>query len=147
MKFVSNGATNDEEAQMIDIKLFQSGLWESQYYQYDKWHGRHQIQLSFDAAQSKVTGSGSDDIGTYFIDGVYSVQTRRMGLTKTYQLGTGNPRENLGHTVTIQLEWNRYNNQFEGKWYVRTSKFMGSGEFKLQYDKPEQSLSSVYDKV
>jgi hypothetical protein len=148
VRFVGNGSINNEEAQLMNAKLFQSGLWESQYYQYDKWHGPHQLQLSFDGIQSKVTGSGSDNIGTYSIDGVYSIPTGRIGLTKTYELGTGNPVENLGHTVTIQVEWNRYNNQFEGKWYVRTSKFMGSGEFKLQYNKQQQqSYSSVYDKV
>jgi len=71
-----------------------------------------------------------------------------MGLTKIYQYGTGNPLENLGHSVIIQLEWNRYTNQFEGKWYVRTAKFSGSGIFTLKSDK-QQHLSpfSIYDKV
>jgi len=146
-KFVTKGTTNDEE-KIIDLKLFQSGLWESQYFQYDKWHGPHQFQLSFDFEQSKVTGSGSDDIGQYTIDGLYSIHTRRMGLTKTYQYGTGNPLENLGHSVIIQVEWNRNYNQFEGKWYVRTAKFYGSGKFTLKSD-TQQYLSplSIYDKV
>jgi hypothetical protein len=146
-KFVNKATANNEETQVIDIKLFQSGLWESQYFQYDKWHGPHQVQLSFDADQSKLTGSGSDDIGMYSIDGFYSTQTRRMGLTKIYQYGTGNPLENLGHSVIIQLEWNRYTNQFEGKWYVRTAKVRGSGLFTLKSAQQHQSLSSVYEKV
>jgi hypothetical protein len=146
-KFVTKGTKNDEE-QVIDLKLFQSGLWESQYFQYDKLHGPHQFQLSFDVEQSKVTGSGSDDVGQFTIDGVYSIHTRRIGLTKTYQYGTGNPLQNLGHSVIIQLEWNRYNNQFEGKWYVRTAKVKGSGRFTLKSDK-QQYLSplSINDKV
>ncbi|CAF2814763.1 unnamed protein product [Rotaria sp. Silwood2] len=148
-KFVNKTTTNDEEKQIIDIKLFQSGQWESQYFQYSKWHGPYQIELSFDALQSKVTGSGLDDIGMYSIEGTYSTQSRRMGLTKTYQLGTGNRLENLGHTVTIQLEWNKYNNQFEGKWYVRTKKFKGAGDFKINFDKRNQYMPvlSIYEKV
>ena len=144
VKFIAKGATTNEEAQRIDMKRFRSGLWESQYFQYDKFHGPHQVQLSFDVEQSKVTGSGSDDVGTYSIDGIYSTQTCRMGLTKTYQYGTGNPLENFGHNVIIQLEWKRESKQFEGKWYVRTKKFVGSGAFKL---KSQQSFGSIYEKV
>lgn len=69
-----------------------------------------------------------------------------MGLTKTYRLGTGNPVENLGHDVTIQVEWNRYSQQFTGKWYVRTAKYHGSGEFKMNFIQ-SSSISSIYDKV
>lgn len=144
--FVSRNTTNEEELKSIDLNLFQSGIWRSQYYQYSKWHGPQELQLTFDSLQSKVTGSGSDNIGVYSINGIYSTQSRRMGLTKTYQLGTGNPLENLGHDVTIQVEWNRYNQQFEGKWYVRTNKFRGSGDFKLTYIQ-SSSISSIYDKV
>lgn len=144
---MTKATTSNNETQMIDIKLFQSGPWESQYFQYNKWHGPRSVELSFDAEQSKVTGSGSDDIGMYIIDGIYSTETRRLGLTKTYQYGTGNGLENLGHTVTIQLEWDRNKNHFEGKWYVRTAKFKGSGDFILKSDKQQQSLSSVYEKV
>ncbi|CAF3838095.1 unnamed protein product [Rotaria sp. Silwood1] len=149
VKFVNKTMTNDEEKQIIDIQLFQSGYWKSQYFQYNTWHGPHQIELSFDALQSKVTGSGLDDIGMYSIEGIYSTQTRRMGLTKKYQLGTGNPLENLGHCVTIQLEWNKYSNQFEGKWYVRTKKYKDSGDFKMNFDQRNQQLSFVpiYEKV
>jgi hypothetical protein len=93
----------------------------------------------------KVTGSGLDDVGTFTIDGTYSIETRRIGLTKTYQIGTGNPSENLGHQVTIQLEWDTLNSQFEGKWYVRTSKFHGEDKFELKLHKKEQL--PAYEKV
>ena len=93
----------------------------------------------------KVTGSGSDDIGTFTIDGTYSVKTRRIGLTKKYQVGTGNPSENLGHQVTIQLTWNAQNNQFEGKWYVQTSKYHGEDKFELKF--VGQQLPTVHEKV
>ncbi|CAF5025602.1 unnamed protein product, partial [Rotaria sp. Silwood1] len=63
----------------------------------------------------KVTGSGSDDVGVFTIDGIYSFDTNRIGLTKTYQLDTGDRSENLGHQVIIQLTWNAQNRHFNGK--------------------------------
>ena len=59
--------------------------------------------------------------------------TRRIGLTKIYQKGTGNPAENLGHTVTIQFEWNFRKRRFEGKWYVKTNKYSGNNKFRLKF--------------
>lgn len=144
------GTKNDEETDINAAHLFQSGVWESQYFQNNLWHGPYQVQLTFDGDQSKLTGSGTDDVGIYTIDGIYSPFTRRIGLTKRYQLGTGNPLQNLGHTVTIQLEWNILSNQFEGKWYVRTSKVRTSNKFVLKCDKVQQqppSYSSIYGKV
>lgn len=141
--------TDDVEKQAIDIKLFQSGSWESQYFQYKQWYKSYQMDLTFDTLKSEIIGSGVDVVGTFTIEGIYSTQTRRMALTKKYQLGTGNPLENLGHDVTIQLEWNRSTNQFEGKWYVRTRKFKGDGEFKMNFDRRNEqpSLFTVYEKV
>jgi hypothetical protein len=84
----------------------------------------------------KVTGSGADDVGTFIIDGTYSVETHRMDFIKQYQIGTGNRLENLGHQVTIQLTWNAGNHQFEGKWYVTTSTYRGEDKFQLKLVEP-----------
>jgi len=130
-----------------DVNAFQSGIWSSRYFQYKRWHGPYQFSLSFDPQSMKVTGSGSDDVGTFIVDGTYSVQSRRMGLTKTYQAGTGNPSENLAHQVTIQLGWKAQNNQFEGKWYVQTSKYRGEDKFELKFDGQQQQQLSAYEKV
>jgi hypothetical protein len=92
----------------------------------------------------KVTGWGSDNIGTFSIDSNYSVKTNRSGLTKIYQSGTGNPSENLGHEMIIQLIWNEKNHQFEGKWYVQTSKYRGKDKFELKFT--EQLLSTSNEK-
>jgi hypothetical protein len=81
----------------------------------------------------KVTGSGSDDVGVFTIDGIYSTETNRIGLKKTYELGTGDRSDNLGHQVKIQLTWNTQNRQFEGKWYVEQSKHHDDGEFVLKF--------------
>lgn len=98
-----------------------------------------------------MTGSGSDDVGSFSIEGFYSIETRRIALTKTYQLGTGNPLQNLGHQVLIQVEWNELSRAFEGKWYVRTSKFRGSDKFTLKFSNQQQqqyeTLPPPYEKV
>ena len=142
-----HATTDNHESQVIDLKLFQSGPWTSEYSQHNKPHGPHYVDLLFDDQKFEVTGAGLDDVGMYTLHGFYSTQTRRMGLTKTYQLGTGNPTQNLGHTVLIQVEWSRTSNQFEGKWYVRTRKFKGSGEFKLRSNRQQLPFLSVYEKV
>lgn len=118
----------------LDNNIFPSGDWTSSYFQYHRSHGPYTFSLMFDHQELKVTGSGKDDVGVFSIDGIYSLNTRRIGLTKTYQKGTGNSLENLGHTVTIQLEWNFQKYQFEGKWYVSTHKYRGSDEFTLKFD-------------
>ncbi len=83
--------------------MFKSGYWNSRYFQYGEWHGPCRFPLIFDGHSMKITGSGSDDVGEFTIDGIYSTETSRIGLTKKYQAGTGNRSENLGHQVTIQL--------------------------------------------
>ncbi|CAF2949667.1 unnamed protein product, partial [Rotaria sp. Silwood2] len=90
-----------------------------------------------------ITCSGSDYEGTFTIDGVYSFETHRMGLTQKYQQGTGYPIKNLGHQVTIQLTWNAQDDQFEGKYYVRTNKYKNEDKFQLKINR-QQELSTYY---
>jgi hypothetical protein len=81
----------------------------------------------------KVTGSGSDDVGVFTIDGIYSTESNRIDLTKTYQLGTDNSSENLGNQVTIQLIWNCSDHQFKGKLSAQTSRYDDDTEFELEF--------------
>jgi len=136
--FVNTANPKQTKQEVYEAAVFQSGIWSSRYFQYGKWHGPYKFSLSFDPQSMKVTGSGSDDVGTFTIDGNYSVTTSRIGLTKTYQAGTGNQSENSGHQVTIQLAWNAQNKQFEGKWYVQTSKYRGEDKFELKRDGQQQ---------
>ncbi|CAF3858727.1 unnamed protein product [Rotaria sp. Silwood1] len=108
---------------MYDKDHFEAGVWSCRYYQYNKWHGPYHLSLSFDHLTSKVSGQGIDDVGIFTIDGVFSSQTHRMDLIKTYERDTGNSNENIEHQVTLQLTWNSDHNQFEGKWFVRTNYF------------------------
>jgi hypothetical protein len=143
--FVNLALSKSVRQEAYDMNLFQSGIWSSRYFQYKSWHGPSQFSILFDPQSTKVTGSGTDDVGTFTFDGTYSVKTLRIGLTKNYQLGTGNPSENLGHQVTIQLAWNAQNNQFEGKWYVQTKKYHGEDKFELKF--VGQQLATVHEKV
>lgn len=126
----------NEKTPLTERNSFASGYWIARYYQYEKWHGPFDVILYFNDQTMAVTGTGTDDIGTYTIDGLYSHQSQRIGLTKTYQLGTGCSSENLGHSVIIQLLWNSNLCHFEGKWYVRTTKFYGEDKFELKFCEP-----------
>ncbi len=123
--------------------IFQSGAWTSRYYQYRSWHGPHKLTLTFDIGEMKVKGSGSDDVGSFTITGIYSTKTQRLGLSKKYRSGTGNSAQNLGHTVTIQLYWNPDQNQFEGKWYVQTAKYHGEDKFELKLANQAHSIINM----
>jgi hypothetical protein len=132
-------STSIEIAQQ-DSYQFESGLWSSRYYQYHSWHGPHRLTLSFDSETYKAIGNGSDDVGTYTIEGIYSTKTYRIGLTKTYQKGTGDPKQNFGHNATIQLAWNTSQQQFVGKWSVQTSKYSGEDKFELKLEKAHEVM-------
>ncbi|CAF1313922.1 unnamed protein product [Adineta steineri] len=133
--FVNEVDSTDNETNVKSSdSLFSSGQWISRYFQYKQWHGPHLFSLFFNHKQQKVTGSGEDDVGEFSIDGIYSLNTRRIALTKKYQKGTGNSSQNLGHTVNIQLKWDSQKQLFHGKWYVKTKKYQGEDKFELQFD-------------
>lgn len=130
------------EIEMQDVNQFESGFWSSRYYQSDVWNGSHQLMLTFDPKTQRVTGSGFNDVGTYTNDGIYSTKINRMGLTKTYKKGTGDPKQNLGHDITIQVAWNFTQNQFEGKWFVQTNKYTGENKFELKLQKGYMAIQT-----
>ncbi|CAF1190977.1 unnamed protein product [Rotaria sp. Silwood1] len=141
--FQSNSAFVNQasaKSRMYDKDHFEAGVWSCRYYQYNKWHGPYHLSLSFDHLTSKVSGQGIDDVGIFTIDGVFSSQTHRMDLIKTYERDTGNSNENIEHQVTLQLTWNSDHNQFEGKWFVRTSNYRGEGKFELKLDEFSELL-------
>jgi hypothetical protein len=37
-----------------DFNPFQSGVWSSQYFQDERWHGPHQFPISFDSQSMKI---------------------------------------------------------------------------------------------
>ncbi|CAM4794813.1 unnamed protein product [Rotaria magnacalcarata] len=110
-------------------------VWSSRYYQYEKWHERHEFILSFDPKPFTVNGRGSSDVGTYTVTDKYSTETNEIELIKTYVANTDDPDENLGHSVTIELTWDPKEHQFIGKWYVDTSMFRGEDQYELKFEK------------
>ncbi|UJR11169.1 hypothetical protein I4U23_015350 [Adineta vaga] len=136
-------APSDKD-QTYSKAYFQTGIWSSRYQQHNRWHGPHQLALTFNTSMSRVDGEGTDDIGAFSIDGIYSFQTNRLALTKVYKPGTGNTTENYGHKVTIQLNWNATLNQFEGKWYIQTSRYRGEDRFELKF---HQAIGLIDEKA
>ncbi|CAF3801621.1 unnamed protein product [Rotaria sp. Silwood1] len=118
--------------------VFQSGFYNMRYYQYFKWHGPFLTQFEFD--NRNVQGNGTDDVGSFDVTGSYSTDDNCMTLQKKYKRGTGDPRENLGHEVKIDLKWNDQTQQFEGQWIVRTENYSGQDKFEL---KLRQHIESV----
>lgn len=142
LTFVNSGERVEGTQEVLnDAKMFQSGVWFSRYYQNGEMHGPHEISLSFDPETKEIKGSGKDDVGIYGAEGTFSKEAYRIGLTKCYELGTGDTLQNSGHSVVIQLIFNKEQNQFEGQWYVRTSDYCGEGKFILTFD------STVCEKV
>ena len=126
----SNETTSYEKDQ------FETGPWSSRYHQRGRWHGPHTLSLNFDRGMATVHGQGTDDVGEFSIEGIFSIKTRRMALTKKYRAGTGDSSENFGHSVTLQLIWNPANEQFEGKWFIQTAKYHGEDKFQLKPGSP-----------
>jgi hypothetical protein len=68
------------------------------------------MPIIFSQVSDRVDISNMEDgVGVFAIEAMYSNETNRIGLPKIYQQGTGNPSENLGYRVTIQLTWNVVN--------------------------------------
>ncbi|CAF0992881.1 unnamed protein product [Adineta steineri] len=128
------------EIELQESNQFISGVWSCEYYQYNIWYAPNHFSLVFDSETQKVTGNGSDSVGEYTIEGIYSTRTSRMGLIITYKKGTDNPIQNLGHDVTIQVVWNSIQHQFEGTWYVRTNKYTGQDKFHLKLEKSYKNM-------
>ncbi|CAF1600950.1 unnamed protein product, partial [Didymodactylos carnosus] len=113
--------------------IFQSGSWTGEYFQDGYCHQLPACIIKFNDESSTLTGYGTDDTGDYKLKGVYSTRTLKMGIVKTYILGTGpDLRQNLGHHVNIQLGWNENEKDFQGKWYVRTSEYQSENKYKLR---------------
>ena len=142
---VQNNSTFVNRSNVEEFNPFQTGIWIAQYSQNTRRHGLHELSLSFDTQSMKITGSGSDDIGLFNINGIYSMETYRIDLKKNYIPGTGDRSQNFGQQVNIQLIWNQLNNQFEGKWHVPMQKYNGQNKFMLRF-KSQQPLI-VYENV
>ncbi len=71
--FINSAIENINYQEEYNTVPFQSSIWPSRYFRYGRWHGLHQFPLFFHAQWMKVIGSGFDDIGTFIINGMYSL--------------------------------------------------------------------------
>lgn len=111
---------------------FETGKWMSRYVHHRLKYGPHENSLTFNSESSTIIGLGSDDIGKFLIEGIYSIQTNRIAFIKSYQLGTGNRLTNHGQQMIVQLKWMSKRQQFEGKWYVHSTRYHEEGKFELK---------------
>jgi hypothetical protein len=111
------------------------------------WHASWQLSLRFYSPSMKVMGSGSDHVGAFTINGIYSRETNRLDLTKTYESSTDDSSQNLERQVTIQLIWNTQERQFEGKWSVQTGIYHHNAvfEYKLSRTSIESSTDGKFN--
>ncbi|CAF0986924.1 unnamed protein product [Adineta steineri] len=131
-----------QEEDVQEANRFQSGTWSIEYYHNEEWYGPFQITLSFNSQSMQVTGSGSDNVGIFALNGVYSAVLEQINITKKYQLGTGDPIENKGHEVKMQLRWHSINHQFEGSSLINYSDYQVQGKCRLKFhDVHEQYIS------
>jgi hypothetical protein len=85
-------------------------------------------------ASGFVSGEGTDDVGFYTIKGQWNGRTGKLVFTKRYSRGTGNPDENLGHTVEYRgsVQQSQLAAGVRGTWYVNIpGGYSGSGRFHL----------------
>ncbi|CAM4802910.1 unnamed protein product [Rotaria magnacalcarata] len=98
--------------------IFVPGTYASYYSKNGSYRGPFYMTLGFyNTAGYMVYGKGKDDVASYAIKGFYSPITRRMGLQLHYQIGTGDPDQNIGQTISVHVQWNEYKQQFEGNYY------------------------------
>lgn len=87
------------------------------------WKGPHQLSLSFEFSPTlqtiEVFGTGTDDIGEFFVEGIYCKETRRMGLTRRYKCIYDTNAKNFRYSVTaIRMLYDPPHNRFGGSYYV-----------------------------
>jgi hypothetical protein len=58
-----------------------------------------------DTGLNIVQGYGTDSVGQFTMNGSYCASSGRLAMGKTYIMGTGDPEQNLGHTVKLRLIW------------------------------------------
>ncbi|CAF1195658.1 unnamed protein product [Adineta steineri] len=134
-----NMLTNEIEEE--NCGQFVSGFWLGRYYQYDRFYEPYQFSLSFDSQTREVNGNGVDDIGKFVVNGIYSINTNRLAIIKTYREETENSTENVGHNITIQVAWNSNQYHFEGKWFIKTRNYSGDGRIELKFEKSFRAMA------
>ena len=148
-----NGSAEDyvnTAAIHYDVSLdspFIDGLYCGYYKQYGRNYPMVPFEMEFN--DGAVTGQGYDCVGDYRINGIYSDKTGRMAFNKTYIKGTGDLSQNFGHTVKIRLQYQNksISKKFEGRWYVKTHRYEGSGSWVISKCGNSNKVEGVKTKI
>jgi len=125
--------------------MFPSGVWRGYYHQFGKRHLLCDFVFTFDMQNSRVSGSGVDNVGRYVIDGI--VGGERIAFTKAYTLGSvaadGRVNVELNHGHAVQYRGTvigqNLGQGIKGQWYVSNaaSGCPGKGDFHLWPGMPD----------
>lgn len=117
-----------------DFDQLISGLWLCRYLENGKWRKTNHLLLLFNYETNQVNGSGTDYHGSFHIEGIFSRESARMALTKTYPKTSQQQNER----IFIQLTWNSNNRLFQGKWYIHTKTYRAENKIFLKYQHQPQ---------
>ena len=90
------------------------GPWEGFYEEYDK-PGNFPMACTFTFSDGLVTGSGSDEVGTFTFSGTYSTSDYKVVMKKSY------------HSHALAYEGHADENGIWGKWHFPALKFVSAG--------------------
>jgi len=128
-----------------------AGNYVGVYWQYGTCHpvpAKNLVCTAKDGVCGYAAGYGTDDVGSFKTYGSY--KNAKLMLAKKYTPGTGDPKENLGHTVQLRLTccqlmvalprraaelrmWGAPADVigFYGTWHIRLPHYKGDGEMCL----------------
>ena len=113
--------------------IFRPSSFSGYYFNDGAWHGPEQFTLAFyPQADQTVFGKGTDEKGTFVVNGTYSPRTLRMAFNKQYQAGSVDSARNPNARSTVQVEWNPETQSFEGKYYVKTPTQQQQGKYAIR---------------
>ena len=90
------------------------GPWTGFYEEYDK-DGNFPMSCTLTFTDGIISGSGSDEVGTFTFSGTYTTSDYKVTMRKTY------------HTHSLLYEGNADENGIWGKWSFPALKFVSAG--------------------
>lgn len=114
----------------VSDKIFQTGSFLGYYYKDGIWNGSDQYEFILHSqVDHTLHGKGTDDKGTFVINGIFSPRTLRMAFNKKYQSGC---EGDVLTNSTIQVQWNPATQNFQGKYYLKAGQRGEEGKYVIQ---------------
>ena len=113
--------------------IFRPGSFSGYYLKDGVWRSSEQLSLTFyPQANQTLYGKGTDEKGSFIVNGTFSPRTLRMAFDKRYQAGSVDAARNPGAKSTIQVEWNPVALSFEGKYYSNIRGIREEGNYVMK---------------